>query len=309
MPPHLISNPDRIHRCAAIVHRWIAGLLDRRLAAFVPLLAFLAAGCVAPIGADRVNTRRAYDQVEANALRTGRPSAETVSLLHQYDLVRLAERHPDEAVRQLHQAAVDSGRRDLLFALAELSYVAGEDIRRSVKPWDPRDARDYYLGSAVYAWLYLFGDGTESSQNPFDRRFREACDFYNRSLGLAFTERRGTNAVAVVEGGRRPLPVGALTITYSEPDPTIRRSDFEKFLLADLFEVRGLSVRIRGAGLGAPLIAVRPISTEFGMRGSAPVTAFLNIRSSLAGLTNGQADARLALYSAWNGSTVTVGNR
>ena len=33
------------------------------------------AGCTAPIGADRVTTRQAYDQVEANALRTGKPSA------------------------------------------------------------------------------------------------------------------------------------------------------------------------------------------------------------------------------------------
>ena len=65
------------------------------------LAALLLAGCVAPIGADRVTTRQAYAQVDANALRTGKPSGETVSILHRYDLDRLAARQPDEAVRQL----------------------------------------------------------------------------------------------------------------------------------------------------------------------------------------------------------------
>ena len=91
------------------------------------LAALLLAGCVAPIGADRVSTRLAYDQVDANALRTGKSSAATASLLHRYELGPLAARHPDQAVRLLHQKALDTGERDLLFALAELSYVAGED--------------------------------------------------------------------------------------------------------------------------------------------------------------------------------------
>jgi hypothetical protein len=167
----------------------------------------LAAGCVAPIGADRVTTQQSYAQVDENALRTGRPSANTVSILHRYDLDRLAVRHPDEAVRQLHQQAVATGERELLFALAELSYVAGDQIRRSVKPWDPRDARDYYLGSAVYAWLFLFGEGKDATPSAFDRRFREACDFYNYGLGLALTGRRSTNAIVHLESGPRRLPV------------------------------------------------------------------------------------------------------
>jgi hypothetical protein len=81
-----------------------------------------------------------------------------VSLLHRFDLDRLALQHPDEAVRQLHQKALATGERAILFALAELSYVAGVHVNRSLKAWDPRDARDYYLGSAVYAYLFLFGE-------------------------------------------------------------------------------------------------------------------------------------------------------
>ena len=66
----------------------------------------LLAGCAAPIGADRVSTRQAYAQVEANALRGGKPSADTVSILHRYDLDRLVVTAPDEAVRRLQAKAV-----------------------------------------------------------------------------------------------------------------------------------------------------------------------------------------------------------
>jgi len=108
-----------------------------RFLAACAVIAVTGAGCLTkPMGADRVSTRLFYDQVAADALNSGRPSAATVSLLHQYDLDWLAEHSPDEAVRKLHERAVSAGDRDLLFALAELSYVAGERIRGSLKPAD-----------------------------------------------------------------------------------------------------------------------------------------------------------------------------
>jgi pimeloyl-ACP methyl ester carboxylesterase len=268
----------------------------------------LLAGCVAPIGADRVTTRQAYAQVEANALRTGKPSADTVAILHRYDLDRLAARQPDEAVRQLHEKALATGERHLLFALAELSYVAGEQIRRSVKPWDPRDARDYYLGSAVYAWLFLFGEAKEAPPGAFDRRFREACDFYNYSLGLALTGRRSTNAVVHLESARRRLPVGEIQLQLAQNELTSRFSQFEQILLADQFRVRGLSVRNREPGVGTPLICVGPLNTEFGIRPSTPATLFLRGPASLAKLATGERVCSLELHSALDQPTVAIGD-
>jgi hypothetical protein len=111
------------------------------------------AGCAhAPIGADRVTPRMAYQQVGKSVLNSGTLSAGTVSLLHRHDLGSVVLTDPEEALRQLHQKAIATGERDLLFALAELSYLNGERVRETVKPWDPRDARDYYLGAAVYAF-------------------------------------------------------------------------------------------------------------------------------------------------------------
>src|SRR6266576_2966330 len=105
--------------------------------AVVAMLIALAGCAGAPIGADHVAPRLAYRQVENSVLNSGKLSSDTLSLLHRYDLDRLVATDPDEAVRRIHQKAVATGERDLLFALAELSYFHGDRVRESVKPWDP----------------------------------------------------------------------------------------------------------------------------------------------------------------------------
>jgi len=277
------------------------------LAASAVALTTLLAGCTAPIGADRVTTRQAYSQVEASALRSGKPSADTVSILHRFDLDQLAVERPDEAVQQLHQKALMTGERDVLFALAELSYVAGGHLSRSVKPWDPRDPRDYYLGSAVYAWLFLFGEGKDVPPGAYDRRFREACDFYNYGLGLAFTERRSTNANVRIEITRRRLPVGEIQLQLGATEAAARLHELDEILLADKFRVRGLSVRIREPGLGAPLICVWPLNEKFGIRRATPTTMLLRGPTSLAELTSGPKVCPLEFYSALDRTTVAIG--
>ncbi|MHC1767276.1 MAG: esterase/lipase family protein [Verrucomicrobiia bacterium] len=271
------------------------------------LSAGLLSGCVAPIGADRVSTAQAYAQVEANALRTGKPSAHTVAALHRYELDRLAERQPDEAVRQLHQQALVSGERDLLFALAEMSYVAAGQIRRSVKAWEPRDARDYYLGSAIYAWLFLFGDAKEAPPGAFDRRFREACDFYNYGLGLALTVGKATNGFVQLKSARRRLPVGEIELRLDSSRFASQLAEFDQILLADQFRVRGLSVRNREPGLGSPMICVRHVNTEFGVRLCAPATVLLRGPASLSALASGSSPCSIEVHSAFNEPAVSIG--
>lgn len=281
--------------------------LSPTLTALAAALALvLGSSCTAPIGADRVTARQAYAQVEANALRNGKPSADTVAILHRYDLERLVAQHPDEAVRQLHQRAVATGERDLLFALAEMSYVAGGQIRRSVKPWDPRDSRDYYLGSAVYAWLFLFGEGKDPRPSAFDRRFRGACDLYNYGLGLALVEARSTNGIVRLEGARRPLPVGDIQVQVNNETFASRLPEFEQILLADQFRVRGLSVRNREAGVGTPLICVRPLDPRFGVRQATPATVLLRGPASLGELGDGKSVCSLEVYHPIFDTTTTV---
>lgn len=271
-------------------------------------LGLLIAGCVGPIGAVKVTTRQSYAQVEENTLRTGRPGSDTAALLHRFDLDRLATRHPEEAVSRLHQMALTTGERDLLFALAELSYAAGDHIRQSAKAREPRDPRVYYLGSAVYAWLFLFGEGGQGLQNVFDRRIRLACDYYNYGLGRALAEQRDTNGIVRLEGGRRRLPVGEIELRLGPTDMAERLDDFERFLSADQFRVRGLSVRIREPGVGAPLVGVRRLDPQLGVRRSSPATLVLRVEGSLADLDAGKSAGSLELYSAYDHSSVAIGD-
>ena len=278
-----------------------------RRGALLVLLAALA-GCKAPIGADRVPTRAAYAQVEANALSAGRPSSSTESILHRYDVDAIFHEDPEKAVTELHFRAVANNERDLLYALAEVSFTAAEAVEKSVKPWDTRDARDYYLATAVYAWLFLFGEADTPTPSPFDRRFRSACDLYNHGLGLAFSDPKGTNAVARFDSGKRRLPVGNLDIRIDVSQMPWQLSEFDQFLLADQFKVRGLSTRIRQPGLGAALIGKRHRNVGAGIRPMVPVTAFLRIDGSLKTLAAG-AGGVLEFHSGFGPGTVTVANQ
>ena len=279
-----------------------------RFTLLLPLFSvLLLAGCVAPIGAERVTTRQAYAQVEQSALRTGKPSADTVWLLHRFDLDRLPARRPGEVVRQLHAKALATGDRDLLFALAEMSYVAGEHIRHSVKPWDQRDERDYYLGSAIYAWLFLFGESKEPKPGAFDRRFRDACDLYNHCLGLALTGKKDTNGAVQLVSCHRRLPVGESELAVTRVNFPSPLEAFDRILLADQLRVHGLSVRNREPGLGAPLVCVEPSNTKLRVHRCSPATVFLRGPGSLAELTSGSTALSLEVYSAFEDATVTVG--
>lgn len=241
-------------------------------------------------------------------LSSGKLSAHTVSLLHRYDLDRLVVADPNAALRQFHQRATETGERDLLFALAELSYYNGERVQESIKPWDARDARDYYLGASVYAYLFLFGNSPGEKPDAFDRRFRTACDLYNCGLGWALTGRRSTNAVVRLDGGKWRLPIGEIDLrldTAAFPWPLDK---FEAFLVADQFRVRGLSVRNREAGVGTPLIAVGHLDPELHLRRSAPATVFLRVRGSLPDFAAGKGSGTLELHSAFGEDAVVIGD-
>jgi len=114
-------------------------------------------GCANPVGADKTATVFVYRQTHENAISQSAPGPETLSVLNRFDQVEQFAKSPDATLRLLHTKAVESKDRGLQFALAELNYITGERLRRGVKPWEQRDARDYYLASAVYAWFFLFG--------------------------------------------------------------------------------------------------------------------------------------------------------
>jgi pimeloyl-ACP methyl ester carboxylesterase len=267
-------------------------------------------GCKAPpIGTDVSTTASVYRQTHNSPVGQGLMSRETSEILHRFQQEKVYENTPDAAIGFLSRKVAATRERDLLFALTEMSYLEGERLRHSLKPWEPRDARDYYFASAVYAWLFLLGDAAQPPPDAFDQRFRSACDLYNFGLGWALTESRSTNAVAILSSGARTLSGVTVDVQFDASKFAYPVSKFDRFLLADRFVVRGLSIRNRQSGLGAPLMAVTPADPVNDLSRVVPATALLRVEGGLAELGQGHLQARLELYSPSKDREIQVGDR
>ena len=276
--------------------------------AILLLLSSIMAGCATPIGVTRVSPREAYEDAYANPLSTGVASDQTHAVLVRYDLDRQFESDPAKAIAALHDKALHDDRRDILYALAEMSYLHGDQLEKNGALEVRVTAPDYFLLAAFYAYLFILEDRPEPPPNGFDHRFRNACDLYNFSLWRGFAN--GEDAGLVFSEGSRRLPVGRVTITLARTQFPWKLEDFEKFEPADKYAVRGISVRNRTPGMGLPVIGMKKPSKDspFGSQ-AVPITAFLRIRGSIADLSAGTAVASLELHSTYDDSAVVVNNR
>ncbi len=261
-------------------------------------------GCLTPIGADKVSARQAYKHLHENALNSSHCSAETVKVLHRYDLEEAFEKNPDATLEKLQAIACTDDRRDLLYALSELNYQNAERQRRSVKPGVPKLARNSYFTSAIYAYLYLFGGSHESRPSPFDGRVRVAGDLYNWGLAQGLTV--NTNALVEMASGPRHTPPGVVEVKFTQPNFAWKMDWIKKFYSADEFLVRGLSTRNRDSGLGAPLIAVTDKIGPFKEERRAPATVFLRVNGNVRDWSAGKLNATLELYSTFDTAEVKV---
>src|SRR5882757_5199879 len=267
----------------------------------------LQAGCVNPIGADKVSPRQAYVDLHQNALNSDRCSADTQRVLHRYGFDEAFRKNPDATLEKLQTIACTDDRRDVLYALAELNYWNADRQDRSVKPGVPKLARNSYFASAIYAYLYLLGESNEAKPNQFDIRFRTAGDLYNR--GLAQGLMVGTNALVKLDSGPRRTPPGVVEVQFTQPGFPWNLDMIKAFYSADEFVVRGLSTRNRTSGLGAPLIAVTDKFGKFQESVRAPATVFLRVSGGVRDWGAGKMTATLELYSAFDATQVEVNGR
>src|SRR5262245_52754649 len=194
------------------------------------------------------------------------------------------------------------GTPDILYALAELSYIHGRSAAK----------REYMLATAVYAYAYLFPEGDGIRPGPFDPRFRTAADLYNWSLAAAFASADGQEVVP--EGGTMVLPWGKIEVAF-DPSST-RWGDHElyKFISLAELEVHGLAMRYRFPGIGAPLAAstrlLESSGEKFTMvapRLQVPLTALLRITKARRALVEGQTlQSQLELHLAWDSESVSI---
>jgi pimeloyl-ACP methyl ester carboxylesterase len=275
------------------------------------LILLAGAGCksVTPIGADRTSTASVYRQTHNNPIGYGGISRETQEILHRFEQTEEFGETPDATLAFLRRKAVETRERGLLFALAELSYLEGDRVRKSVKAWDTRDARDYYLASAVYAWLFLLGDANGPAPSAYDQRFRTACDLYNFGLGLALTSRGNSEDVVKLVDQARPSPVGEIDIKFDASHFQYPMGKFDRFLVADQFVVRGLSMRNRQSGLGTPLMAMAPSDHLNKLARAIPATVLLRVEGGITNLAADRLSATLELYSPFDDTEFEVGDR
>lgn len=253
----------------------------------------VAAGCRSPVGVKRTGfepTFRAQRASILDAKEKKELSPASLQLLAYTGLSKLYETDREEALRRLRELAITEHRRRPFVVLAELDYARALETGEQGR----------FLLAAVDAYQYLFSDELEPEPDPFDPLFRLACDLYNRGLAQALLAESGD-----VDLQNRVLetPCGPFEIRESASSPTWARDEFERFLPADAFSVRGLRERVRTSGLGVPLIAVRnaaaeddPLRKHMAPRLMLPATVVLRPEGGIAALQAGALAGALELH-------------
>lgn len=265
---------------------------------FIFILILSLCACATPIGVTKVEMKKSYKTINANALSADEISSYTKVLLKRFNLLDRLDKDTAGVIALLHEKALKDARRDILFALAELSFFHGERLRNAISPDQTGLDKDYFLMSSIYAYYYLYGRANENSPRPYDRRFITASEIYNRALGRGLA--LGENGDWKFKKQVHRLPVGDITLVPIKSSLGIPLEDFQSFLAADDYEVRGLTTRNRTAGIGLPLVAIKK-KTKQSPRGMAiPVTALLKIEGDINALSNNAARASLELYSGYD---------
>jgi hypothetical protein len=271
--------------------------------ALLAALGLLLAACASPVRAVRVDRTDAHRDLARSAITSGEPSWPSRVALLERGLLEAYDDEPAAALAALHRAMVAAqGDPDLLFALAELSFLYGQGAAR----------REHQLAAAVYAWAFLFPERGEARPAAFDPRLRTAADLYNWSLTAAFASPDG--AEVVPRGGRFELPFGSMAVAFDPADLRAGDRELYRFIPVAELEVRGLSMRYRWPGIGAPLAASnRPASDApagrdmVAPRLQVPVTALLRIEHPRRSLVAGRPlAAALELHLAWDDDSVRI---
>jgi triacylglycerol esterase/lipase EstA (alpha/beta hydrolase family) len=277
--------------------------MHRQRVVLLAALCLALGACTSPVRAVRVDRTDAHRSLTRSAVTTGEPSWPTRNVLLERGLLDAFGNRPAVTLADLHRAMVAAkGDPDLLFALAELSFLHGEAAAK----------RDHHLAAAVYAYAFLFPGEDGERPDPFDPRFRLAANLYNWSLTQAFASKDGSEMVP--RGGTFALPFGRIGVSFDPSELRAGNHELHRFIPVAELEVKGLAARYRWPGIGAPLAAsTRPVEDTppsrdmVAPRLQVPLTALLRIAQARRALVNGQPlTATLELHPAWDNDSVTI---
>lgn len=266
-------------------------------------LCLVLAACVSPYQAIRVPPAQVQADLGRSAVTTGDTSWPTRNVLFEQGLFEEFNAHPEEVIAELHQTMVkENGNPDILFALAELSFLHGKDAR---KP-------EYDLAAAVYAYAFLFPEGVGRAPGRFDPRLRTAADLYNWSLTSSFESEDGSEIA--LRGGTFTLPFGSIEVAFDQDALRTRDRELYRLTPTSDLELEGFAMRYRMAGLGAPLAAsTRPLEDlppgkfTVAPRLQIPLTALLRIPKARENLLRQRPlTGTLEVHLAWDKESVSI---
>ena len=214
-----------------------------------------------------------------------KPSERTVETLKRYDVERTYRKNADRALTALEKIARANPEPEVVYALAELSWVEGHRLER----WRKAASIERFLDAVAYAYDFLFDPDLAAGRQPTDPRFRLACELYNDGLD---------RVIRAAQANSKIMPEGTITLKLHGRDQVLRvalrnspwaSADVDQVVLASDFRVSGLSTQTYQYGLGVPLVGIhRP--AEPGKEGvekfyppemAFPLTAFLKPDSRL----------------------------
>ncbi len=214
-----------------------------------------------------------------------RPSERTLETLKRHDVEKRYGRDVEGAIASLEKVARSNPDADVVYALAELSWIEGNRLDR----WRKAAAIDKYLDAVAYAFDFLFDVDLALGRQPSDPRFRLACDLYNGGLDRLIRAAEADGAI---------MPGGSITLKTPGRKQVLRvalrkspwkAADVDQIILASDFKVTGLDTHSYHYGLGVPLIGLHKVE-DSGKEGEArfyppemafPLTAFIRPVSRL----------------------------
>lgn len=274
------------------MNRWVCPPALVLLALILPTLA----GCATPVGVRPVGEDKTLEMFASSALTSNTLSHQTVETLAAYGLHTRYRSDFEQVLVELFERTRLDRNPNGVFALTELYFLYGR--RHNSKP--------HYLAAAFFAYIYLFHPAVHGVRQPFDPRFRLTCDLYNRALTEAFRDDDGEFRF---EGGLFLMPFGRLRVRAERPGFPWGEKEFNHFLPAYDYRVRGLWNRHRNLGLGVPLIAERTTQSAndlMAKNAKVAATAFLRLDLSQEKALAGDLEATLELYAPFNTLEITV---
>ena len=220
-------------------------------------------------------------QLELDSKQGPQPTARTLQMLRRNDLEQHLEQTPAQLVTHVQEVAHSEPSADNVYSIAEVAYIAA----KRVEAQDANRALDMFATAAANAYFYLFDKSFDYGRNPYDPRFRRACDLYNESL-------ESTMRFLQKEGKLKPGSVHSIELDEQSFDfeiaarGTWHEQNFSELKFVSDFTVEELKNLNQRFGLGVPLVAVyepqeKSAVDRFYPKGmSFPVTAFMRIVAS-----------------------------